>query len=165
MATLFQWVREPEYFELNCCIMGRTYINSLPGPPTSSLPEFTLILCPSAQKLLWPTMTEEWSSTMQARGWESFPHRPKNSVPCDATHMAVWSFFSTAELRTAWKGKGHDENVIWGWSEHCVCGVLHSRTEKIMLTVDSALCGFQTFIYSGYTLRPFFYYYCFEKVT
>lgn len=72
--------------------------------------------------------------------------------------MAVLSSFSTADVTTAWRGLGHGEIVIWGWSEHHVCGVKEfyiPEQEKIMFAVDSALCGFQMFIYSGYTLRPF----------
>lgn len=84
-------------------------------------------------------------------------------------YVVVWfSFSSAADLTAAWKAWV----VMRKLSDDQVNAVLvegRRRTfqdRKLMFTVDSALCAFQTLIYAGYTLGPCFKNYCcFEKVT
>lgn len=158
MATLFRWARELEYFEPSCFIMGRTLINSLPRPPTSSLSEFIPILHPSAQT---SSSDQLWLRSGQVPckpGIEGLPptglRTQFNVMPHTQGSLESLLLNSRALHRLKRHGSWWECNLRTKWTLCLWSFTFQNR--KIMLTVDSALCGFQTFIYSGYTLRPFF---------
>ena len=83
-------------------------------------------------------------------------------------YVVVWfSFSSTADLAAAWKAWVMMRKLSADQVKRCVGGEeTYIPGQKLMFTVDSALCAFQTLIYAGYTLGPCFKNYCcFEKVT
>ena len=116
----------------------------------------------------WPSKTEEWSRSTQAVIGGVSPTNLRtqfNITPCVRGGLVF--FLLNSRSCCCLKGMGHDEKAICRPSERCVGGEeTYIPGQKLMFTVDSALCAFQTLIYAGYTLGPCFKNYCcFEKVT
>lgn len=142
-------------------------MNSSPCIPSAHLP---LHLFPSCQprQTQWPSKTEEWARCTQAVTGGVAPTDLRtqfNITPCVRGSLVF--FLLNSRSHCCLKGVGRDEKAICPPSERCVGGEeMYIPGQKLMFTVDSALCGFQTLIYAGYTLGPCFKNYCcFEKVT